>query len=424
MTPDGPLRVPSEDELRELVDARSPRAEPEADRGRAAALLSPPRARADDRRRRSRRRCPARTSRSRTRSSARSASTSGRPRPRSTRRCRRCWRATCGAWSTGPRRASCPSRRSCNPTAGLIDLASAAGHAAWTVLSGPAAGAAGAAIRGASGRALRTRCASTWAAPPATSASSTTARCRSAARARSPIGRSRCRCSPSTRSAPAAARSPGAIRAARCAWGRARPGADPGPACYGRGGDRADRDRRKPAARLPAAPMHRWPAASSSIAAPPSAPWARWHSDLGLETAACARGDRPRRQRRDDPGAARRHRAARASTRGGMRCWRSAARGRCTRRRSPRSSASRRSSARGPRACSPRSGWSSRPGAETCSEACCCRGDSLSAVAVAELVAELGEQAREALGDPDASCRRCMSCATAGRRSSSPCRRD
>ena len=55
-------------------------------------------------------------------------------------------------------------------------------------------------------------------------------------RRRSPAGRWRCRCSPSTRSAPAAARSPGATPAARCASGPRSAGADPGPACYGRGG--------------------------------------------------------------------------------------------------------------------------------------------------------------------------------------------
>ena len=50
-------------------------------------------------------------------------------------------------------------------------------------------------------------------------------------------GRWRWRCSTSTPWAPAAARSRGATRAARCAWGRDSAGADPGPACYGRGGE-------------------------------------------------------------------------------------------------------------------------------------------------------------------------------------------
>ena len=61
-------------------------------------------------------------------------------------------------------------------------------------------------------------------------------------------GRSR-RCSTSARSAPAAARSPGSTTAARCASARKSAGADPGPACYGRGGDAADGHRRQPRAR-------------------------------------------------------------------------------------------------------------------------------------------------------------------------------
>ena len=65
-----------------------------------------------------------------------------------------------------------------------------------------------------------------------------------------------------TPSAPAAARSSGATRAARCASGPQSAGAEPGPACYGRGGTRADRDRREPPARPAAARARR--AGSSS----------------------------------------------------------------------------------------------------------------------------------------------------------------
>ena len=53
----------------------------------------------------------------------------------------------------------------------------------------------------------------------------------------SPACRSSCRWSTSTRSAPAAARSPGPTPAARCASGRARRAPSPGPAAYGRGGE-------------------------------------------------------------------------------------------------------------------------------------------------------------------------------------------
>ena len=81
-----------------------------------------------------------------------------------------------------------------------------------------------------------TCCASTWAAPRATCASSRAAACARRRRARSAAGRWRCRWSTSTPSAPAAARSAGATRAARCAWGRAARAPSPGPACYGRGG--------------------------------------------------------------------------------------------------------------------------------------------------------------------------------------------
>ena len=56
--------------------------------------------------------------------------------------------------------------------------------------------------------------------------------------------------STSPRSAPAAAASPGSTRPAGCRWGRGAPGADPGPACYGLGGDGADRDRRERRPRL------------------------------------------------------------------------------------------------------------------------------------------------------------------------------
>ena len=54
-----------------------------------------------------------------------------------------------------------------------------------------------------------------------------------------------------SRSARAAARSRASTARARSRWGRESAGALPGPACYGQGGTRADRDRRQPGARLP-----------------------------------------------------------------------------------------------------------------------------------------------------------------------------
>ena len=90
--------------------------------------------------------CRARTCRSRTRSSARFASTSGPRRRRSTPPSPPCSAATCAGSPRGRGRRGCPSRRSCSRTAASSTSPSAAAHAAWTVLSGPAGGAAGAAF--------------------------------------------------------------------------------------------------------------------------------------------------------------------------------------------------------------------------------------------------------------------------------------
>ena len=178
-------------------------------------------------------------------------------------------------------------------------LARAAAHAALTVLSGPAGGVGGALllaelagerdvlcfdmggtscdvclIDGGRGRAR----------PPS---------------ARSPGARWRCRRSTSTRSAPAAARSPGATPAARCASAPSRRAPLPGPACYGRGGERADRHRRQPAARPPARRTRRWRAACGSTARAAERAVAALARELGLETARVRGGDRARRRGRD-----------------------------------------------------------------------------------------------------------------------------
>ena len=87
------------------------------------------------------------TSRSRTRSSGPSASSSARRRPRSTPRSPRCSRATCAACCDArARRGPARPRRSCSPAAAWPALDAAADHAALTVLSGPAGGAAAAAL--------------------------------------------------------------------------------------------------------------------------------------------------------------------------------------------------------------------------------------------------------------------------------------
>ena len=90
---------------------------------------------------------------------------------------------------------------------------------------------------------------STWAARAPTCAwSSAGARSRRPS-ARSAASRCGCRRSTCTPSAPAAGRSPGSTPAARWWSGPQSAGADPGPACYGRGGDDADGHRRRPGRR-------------------------------------------------------------------------------------------------------------------------------------------------------------------------------
>ena len=66
-------------------------------------------------------------------------------------------------------------------------------------------------------------------------------------------------------------------------------GAEPGPACYGRGGERAHRDRREPAARLPRRRLAAGRRRASSTATPPSGPSAA----LGRRARAVARARPP-----------------------------------------------------------------------------------------------------------------------------------
>ena len=77
-------------------------------------------------------------------------------------------------------------------------------------------------------------------------------RARAARRTASRCGCPRSRCTPWAR---AAARSSGSTKAARCGSARRARGAEPGPACYGRGGTQADGHRRQPAARAPASAL-------------------------------------------------------------------------------------------------------------------------------------------------------------------------
>ena len=110
----------------------------------------------------------------------------------------------------------------------------------------------GATRRGRSAPASATSSPSTWAARASTSASCATAGPRSR-----PTGTgatattSGCRWSTCRASARAAARSPVCARA-RCSSARSRRARRPVRSCYGRGGTRADRHRRRRGARLPA----------------------------------------------------------------------------------------------------------------------------------------------------------------------------
>ena len=322
---------------------RGRRARARGGRRLPAARLPPPRARARARRRRCASACPASTSRSRTRSSARSASTSARRRPRSTPRSRRCSRAYLRRAASARARGRGPARagdHAVHRRAGRRSTQAARPRGADRALRP-----GGRRRRRRAGRAPRpasptSLCFDMGGTSCDVCVIEGGARARDRRAARSAAARSRCRCSTSTRSAPAAARSPGATRAARCASGRARPARGPGPPCYGRGGDRADGHRREPRAR-PA--RHRRAAGrrrSRSTPRRPRARSARSAGELGLEPLeACAEGIvrvanaemvRALRvmtvERGVDP------RELRAAAR-------SAAPGRCTPRRSPRSSA-------------------------------------------------------------------------------------
>ena len=134
-----------------------------------------------------------------------------------------------GAGATAPREAGLPEPEIMQSSGGLAPLAHAAAHAALTVLSGPAGGAAAAALIAARERRRR----------PAVlrHGRHLLRRLRRRGRRRARDGRPRGRRPPAGaadgrhphRRAPAAARSPGATRAARCGSARASAGAEPGP---------------------------------------------------------------------------------------------------------------------------------------------------------------------------------------------------
>ena len=251
--PTGPLRA-LDRRRRARAGRASSRARAPRGGGRgAAALLRRPRARAAARRAARRAAARRRTCRSPASWSAPSASTSAPPRPCSTRRSRRCSAPTSRSLrAQAPRERGLPEPQVMQSSGGLTDAARAGAHAALTVLSGPAGGVGGALLlaelAGEPRRALlrhgrhllrrlpdrrRRRCAETA--------------------ERAIAGRPLALPALDIHTVGAgggsiAWRDPGgALRV-----GPASAGADPGPACYGRGGARADRHRRQPAARPPA----------------------------------------------------------------------------------------------------------------------------------------------------------------------------
>ena len=137
-------------------------------------------------------------------------------------------------------------------------------------------------------------------------------------------------------------------------------GADPGPACYGRGGTRPTvTDANLLLGRLP-----------DRLAG--GLELDRKAAERALDGIDPAGGDRAR-ERRDAAGAARSSQSSAGTTRAGSRSSRSAARGRCTRASSRRSSGSRRCSFRMRRASCPRSGSSRATSGATASARTCAR---------------------------------------------------
>ena len=221
----------------------------------------------------------------------RSASTSARRRPRSTPRCRPCSAATSAGWRARTATPACPSRRSCSPAAAWPRSRTAAAHAALTVLSGPAGGAAAAALIAARERRRR----------PALLRHGRHVLRRVRRRAAAACARRRGReVGGRPLALPMVDIHTVGAGGGSIAWrdaggalrvGPRRAGADPGPACYGRGGTRADRDRRQPRARPPAGGRRARRRRRARPARRRARRSARWPSALGLgEPEAAPRG--------------------------------------------------------------------------------------------------------------------------------------
>ena len=224
----------------------------------------------------------------------------------------RCSAATWAGSARRPRAPGCREPLVMQSSGGVAPAAEAARAGAWSVLSGPGRRRGRRRPAGPRSAATATRSASTWAAPPATSAWSRTARCGAPTRAQIG-GRAIQLPMVDVHTVGAGGGSigwrdaGGALRV-----GPRSAGADPGPACYGRGGTEPTVTDANLAARLPRRRLARWPAASSSTPRRPSAAVARARRARSASSALRdRRGDRPGRQPGDGAGAARGHRRAR-----------------------------------------------------------------------------------------------------------------
>ena len=147
--------------------------------------------------------------------------------------------------------AACPRRRSCSPPAASRPPARRGAPGAWSVLSGPAGGAVGASLVASlsgDGNAIGIDMGGTSCDVCVVEGGRVR---RTDGRGRSAAARSSCRWSTSTPSAPAAARSRWIDHGGALRVGPRSAGAEPGPACYGRGGTEATVTDANLAARLP-----------------------------------------------------------------------------------------------------------------------------------------------------------------------------
>ena len=167
-----------------------------------------------------------------------------------------------GALSEACRGAGLPEPLVMRSSGGVTTLEEAAAHAAVRAALGPGGGCRRRGAHRGARRLRRTRSPSTWAAPPPTSARSSTARHDASTSGKSTASPSACRRSTCTRSEPAEGRSSGCDEGGAVRVGPESAGADPGPRVLRARRRARDGDRRQPPARTPA--DSRCPAGSSS----------------------------------------------------------------------------------------------------------------------------------------------------------------